>query len=242
MDLELVGQQLKAAYHNVVLRYRQDDETEVQTPNHRRLWTMLRSICLSFPTPTTVLDAGCGTGRYFHCLENVKHLVGVDVSPDMLKAAEDPVLSQQITVRRIDLSCENIFRASFAPATFDFIYSLGMFGNGCPVTTQICERFFAWLKPGGKLFFDALSVTNLPLRLRLRHSARRLTRAVLPARMKRRLDERQARLPLFALTRSALAAVMQTTPFTDFHISTQTSESSLWGGIRLECLALKQTD
>ena len=242
MDLEFVGQQLKAAYQNVVPRYRRDDEIEVQTPNHRRLWTMLRSICLSFPIPTTVLDAGCGTGRYFHCLENVKHLIGVDVSPEMLKAAEDPVLSEQITVPRIDLTCQNIFRASFAPATFDFIYSLGMFGNGCPVTTQICERYFSWLKPGGKLFFDALSVTNLPLRIRLRHSARRLTCAVLPARLKRRLDERQARMPLFALTCSALAALMQTTPFADFHISTHTPESRLWGGVRLECLALKPAD
>jgi SAM-dependent methyltransferase len=242
MDLDLVGQQLKAAYRDVVPRYRRDDEIEVQTSHHRRLWTILRSICLSFPIPTTVLDAGCGTGRYFHCLENVEHLIGVDVSPDMLKAAANPVLSNQVTVQRIELICQNIFHAPFAPSTFDFIYSLGMFGNGCPVTTQICEHFFAWLKPGGKLFFDALSVTDLPLRIRMRHKARRFTCAILPARMKRHLDERQARLPLFALTHSALGAVMQTTPFTDFHISTQTAESPLWGGGRLECLAQKPTD
>ncbi len=34
-----------------------------------------------------VLDAGCGTGRHFHCLQHVRLLVGVDISAEMLRAA-----------------------------------------------------------------------------------------------------------------------------------------------------------
>ena len=34
-----------------------------------------------------VLDLGCGTGRYFHCLNNISCLVGIDISPDMLEVA-----------------------------------------------------------------------------------------------------------------------------------------------------------
>lgn len=239
MDLDLVGQQLKEAYRSAVPRYRQDDEREVQTPNHRRLWTMLRAICLSFPGPITVLDAGCGTGRYFHCLENVKHLIGVDVSPDMLKAAERPVRAEQVKAARMELICENIFQASFPPGTFDFVYSLGMFGNGCPVTATICQRFFEWLKPGGKLFFDALSITDLPRRVRMRSAARKVACAVLPTRFRDRFEKRRARMPLFAFSRSDLVDVMAHTPFADFSISSQSSASRLWGGMRLECLALK---
>lgn len=240
MDQELVSEQLKAEYRHVTPRYRRDDEVEVQSANHRRLWNILRSVCLSFPSPITVLDAGCGTGRYFHCLENVEHLIGLDVSPDMLKAAETPVLEEDIKVPRIDLVCENIFRVSFASGTFEFIYSLGMFGHGCPVTIEICERFFQWLKPGGKLFFDALSAVDLPLKVRARTALRRLLYPALPKPLQRRWDRRKPRLPLFALSRSDLEIILQSTSFSDVHISRQTCDSPLWNGIHLECLAVKR--
>jgi SAM-dependent methyltransferase len=239
MDVQTVGEQLKAAYRSVMPRYRQDDEIEVRSANHRRLWLILRSICQSFPTPTTVLDVGCGTGRYFHCLENVHHLVGLDVSPEMLAGAERPVLAESVNIPRVELVCQNVFDASFAPESFDFIYSLGMFGHGCPVTAEICERFWGWLKRGGKLFFDALSLGHLPLRVRLRRTAGRVIYPVLPPPFKRRMDARKSRVPLCALTRCELETVMRSTSFTDFHISSKTCESPLWDGVHLECLALK---
>jgi SAM-dependent methyltransferase len=239
MDLQAVGQHLRAAYRAIVPRYRCDDEVEVRSPNHRRLWIILRSICQSFPVPTTVLDAGCGTGRYFHCLDNVQRLVGLDVSPEMLAAAQDPVLAESINIPRVELVCANIFEASFPPDTFDFIYSLGMFGHGCPVTAEICERFSRWLRPGGKLFFDALSVDHLALRVRLRKTAGRVAYPLLPPALKRRMDERKAHVPLCALTRSELEHVMHSASFTDFHISSESCQSPLWDGVHLECLALK---
>jgi SAM-dependent methyltransferase len=239
MDVQTVGEQLKAAYRAVMPRYRQDDEIEVRSANHRRLWLILRSICESFPRPTTVLDVGCGTGRYFHCLENVQHLVGLDVSPEMLAAAESPVLAESVSIPRVELMCQNVFDASFAPETFDFIYSLGMFGHGCPVTAEICERFWTWLKRGGKLFFDVLSIGRLPLRVQLRRTAGRMIYPVLPPPIKRRMDARKSRVPLCALTRAELEAVMRSTNFADFHISSKTCESPLWDGVHLECLALK---
>jgi SAM-dependent methyltransferase len=239
MDLQVVGEQLKAAYRAVMPRYRRDDEIEVRSPNHRRLWLILRGICESFPGAITALDVGCGTGRYFHCLENVQRLVGLDVSPEMLAAAENPVLSESVNVPRVELICQNAFEASFAPETFDFIYSLGMFGHGCPVTVEICERFWTWLRPGGKLFFDALSVGHLPFRVQLRRTAGRMIYPVLPPPVKRRMDNRKARVPLCALTHCELEGVMRSTSFADFHISSKTCESPLWDGVHLECLALK---
>ena len=234
-----MAEQLRAAYRGAVPRYRQDDESEVQSRHHRRLWTILRSICLSFPFPIAVLDAGCGTGRYFHCLENVDRLIGLDVSPDMLKGARDPVLGEQVSARRIDLICDNIFHSAFPPGAFDFIYSLGMFGNGCPVTSDICERFFTWLKAGGKLFFDVLSVVHLPWRIQMRRSARNIAYPLFPPRIRRRLDQRAARMPLCALTRSDLEEIMGVTSFSEFDISVHRDGSPRWGGAHLECLAVK---
>jgi SAM-dependent methyltransferase len=107
---------------------------EVTTPRHRHLHGILREISTSFGQPISVLDAGCGTGRYFHCLENVALLVGMDLSPEMLAAARHPVRRDSVAARRVQLLCQNICRACFPAGTFDFVYSLGMFGNGCPVT------------------------------------------------------------------------------------------------------------
>jgi SAM-dependent methyltransferase len=239
VDVETIAEQLRTAYRRVVPRYRRDDELEVQSSNHRRLWAILRSVCLSFPFPITVLEAGCGTGRYFHCLQNVERLVGLDVSPDMLEGAANPVLREHVSVGHIDLVCENVFRTTFPPGTFDFIYSLGMFGNGCPMTPEIGERFFRWLRGGGKLFFDVLSSANLPFRVQMRHRARRIAYPLLPPRMRRRLDRRQARMPLCALNGAELNAIMGRTPFDEFYISIQTDGPTRWGGAHLECLAVK---
>src|SRR5262245_31570719 len=133
MDYALVEQNIRAAYRNVSHKYRQDDEAEVMTENHRRLADTLHQISLSFGRPISVLDAGCGTGRYFHCLKNVDLLVGVDLCPEMLEAARDPVRHDWVEAKSIRLLCENIYQASFPRETFDFIYSLGMFGNGSPL-------------------------------------------------------------------------------------------------------------
>src|ERR1041385_9228822 len=91
MNYEEVGANIRAVYRDVCPRYREDDEVEVTTENHRHYCEMLREITTSFDRPISVLDVGCGTGRYFHCLKNVDLLIGLDISPEMLKAAESPV-------------------------------------------------------------------------------------------------------------------------------------------------------
>ncbi len=108
------------------------------------------------------MGAGCGTGRYFHCLESVERLVGLEISEDMLAAAQNPVRKEQITAARIEPRRENVYLSSFPPQSFHFIYSLGMFGHGCPVTVEVCNRFCQWLKAGGKLLFNVVDFSGLP--------------------------------------------------------------------------------
>lgn len=237
MNHAVVEENLRTSYRSVWEQYRRDDEIEVTTENHSRLHRKLADICLSFDRPISVLEAGCGSGRYFHCLKNVKYLVGLDLSPDMLKAARHPVHSDLIEAQEVRLVCESVYRADFPPGSFDFIYSLGMFGNGAPVTVELCNRFHTWLAPGGVLFFNAVHRSSLEQRETFRQSVRRLAYPLMPGPVKRMLDRRAERLPSFGLTESQLADVLRATPFHQFEITTQVCQSPLWKGSHLECTA-----
>jgi len=240
MDYDLAAENIRASYRDVTPKYREDDEIEVTTENHQHVSRILREMSASVSRPISVLDAGCGTGRYFHCLRNVDYLLGIDVSPDMLEAARVPVRESEVQARQITLQCENIFKAAFPPASFDFIYSLGMFGHGCPVTVEICNHFYDWLKPGGRLFFNVLDLASLPTRIRIKKKLRRAVYPLLPAMMQRRLDERQHWLPFFGMTRRELQRIVQLSSFKYAAISSHICTSPLWRGIQLEVSATKQ--
>jgi len=239
MDYEVVGANIRASYREISPKYRDDDEIEVTTDNHRHVTRILHDISCSFERPITVLDVGCGTGRYFHCLQNVAQLVGIDISPDMLKAAESPVRAPEVTARDIHLLCENVYLASFEPGSFDFIYSLGMFGNASPVTVDICDRFYEWLRPRGRLFFNVVDLATIPLRYRVRKRLRRLVYPVLPRSIKCTLDERQQLLPFFGMRQKELQRLMRRTPFQQYAVSSHICSSPLWRGVLLECSATK---
>lgn len=238
-DLRSLGDTVKASYREAASKYRTDDEIEITTEHHRRLSNILTVMSASFGRPITVLEAGCGTGRYFHCLSNVGHLVGVDLSEEMLQVAREPVRSQEISIGSIDLRCENIYFAKFPPESFNMIYSLGMFGNGCPVTSEVCNHFYDWLKPGGKLFFNAIGTGTLSLRRRARQSVRKLIYPWLSANLKSKVDARRTGVPFFGLAKKELTRIMESTRFIDFSISEQAPETRLWRGVHLECTAFK---
>jgi len=239
MNYQQVEERIKAGYREVTDQYRRDDEVEVQTQNHRRLTQSLKQICRSFSHPINVLDVGCGTGRYFHCLENVASLVGMDISEEMLASAANPVRREQIMVKDISLIRGNIYMADLLPNSFDFIYSLGMFGHGCPVTIEICNRFYNWLRPGGTLFFNLVDFAGLPLWYRARRHARRIVYPLLTKRLKQVLDEREQRSPFFGLTRGQLETILEATLLKNYTVSSHVCQSPLWSGRHLECLAIK---
>lgn len=239
LNLTAVEELLKADYQAITSKYRQDDEIEVTTANHRRLGHILKQICRWFPHPINILDVGCGTGRYFHCLQNVERLVGLDISSDMLTAAANPVLKDKVSATRIELVCGNAHVKSFPPGSFHFIYSLGMFGHACPVTVEICNRFYEWLKPGGKLFFNVVDADGLPLCHRARRRLRSLVYPTLTRGLQRVLDKRHERSPFFCLTRTQLLALLASSRFNEFSVVSRECESPLWTGRHLEAFATK---
>jgi SAM-dependent methyltransferase len=239
MNHQTVEETIKAGYREATSQYRRDDEIEVTTLNHRRISATLREICGSFSHAINALDVGCGTGRYFHCLTNVDELTGMDITGEMLSAANNPVRREQISVRNIRLLRANIYSAEFPPGSFHLIYSLGMFGNGCPVTPELCNRFYDWLVPGGVLFFNTVDVAGLPLWYRARRRARRIIYPWLIRRWQALLDTREARHPFCGLDRSGLEEILRASRFREFEVRSRVCESPLWSGRHLECIATR---
>ena len=241
MNYEAVEETIKAGYREVSSQYRSDDEIEVTTANHQRICAILQRICGSFPHPIQALEVGCGTGRNFHCLTNVDKLTGMDISEDMLHAAEtDPVRKEMISVKSIKLIRGNAYLASFPPESFHFIYSLGMFGNGCPVTKEICDRFYDWLKPGGMVYFNTVDFAGLPWWYRARRRTRDFVYPMLTRGLKNVLDERESRQPWFSMNRKQLEEVLRATRFKAFQVASHVCRSPLWTGRHLECIAGKE--
>ncbi|MGC9195017.1 MAG: class I SAM-dependent DNA methyltransferase [Syntrophobacteraceae bacterium] len=116
----------------------------------------IRSGCRVKANGATVLDLGCGTGRWFHCLENIRFLVGVDASRPMLAVAHN-------RLRRADKASNghcfpyalveaDIHNISFAPGGFDFIYSTGVLGEYVQLNAIMLKSILMWLSKGGIAF------------------------------------------------------------------------------------------
>ena len=238
-DVRGYEKKLAASYDEAAERYRRDDEIEVQSENHRRLCGNLGRMSASFARDIDVLDAGCGTGRHFHCLENVHCLVGLDISAEMLHAAANPVRRADVTARQIQLVRGSIYEHSFPPESFDLIYSLGVFGHGAQVTAELCANFHRWLRPGGRLYFNVIESSVDPTPVAVRRKLRKMVYPVLPRPIQRKLDEREARYPLFHMRHDELAAVVLEGGFKDFVLSLNVSRTPLWKGVHLECYAQK---
>ena len=226
-------------YDRCAETYRRDDEIEVQTENHRRLGGNLRRICRSFGRPIRVLEMGCGTGRYFHWLEEVELLVGADISSEMLKRAANPVCAAEITAHEIQLVQGNLYELSWPAGSFDFIYSLGVFGHGAELTPALCTKFQRWLTPGGALYFDAIEELVWTRYERLKKSVKKSLYPLLPSRLEARLQARNT-TPLFCHTQAMVAERMEAAGFREFTLSSNRCNSPLWsGGVHLECVGRK---
>lgn len=230
---------LRAKYRKAAQDYRRDDEIEVHTDHHCWIWKTLADVSSSFEREISALDAGCGTGRHFHCLANVNRLVGVDLSPEMLRVARMPIRREMICARQTELVCGDIREAKFPPGTFDLIYSLGMFGYGCELTADLLDRFHEWLAPGGLLFFDISDSSGVLLDLRVRGALRRLITPLLPSNLRQRFEERRKAVQFHHVSRRELMRLLRQSLFADWEIYRRPCHSPCWSVDKLECVAAK---
>lgn len=116
----------------------------------------LAGVCDSFGRPISVLDLGCGTGRYFWALRHTRELTGIDVSAPMLAEARRPVAAAAVSVGALHLINGDFLTADFANERFDLVYSIGVLGEHVPFDVTIVERVNRWLVPGGRFAFTAV--------------------------------------------------------------------------------------
>lgn len=96
---------------------------------------------------TTVLDGGCGMGRYLRVAAewSPSHLAGIDLSRAVDAAREVVGVNPSVSLSQADL-----LRLPFAPETFDHIYSLGVIDH-TPDPRAAFLELARTLKPGGRI-------------------------------------------------------------------------------------------
>jgi SAM-dependent methyltransferase len=219
--------------------YRTHDELEggADSP-FRHYGDLLEALSSSFDRPIDVLDAGCGTGRYFHRLRNVDRLVGMDLSAAMLQQARNPLHADQVQARRIEFACGDLLGLGLPAASFDMIYSVGVYGEYAPLDVALVREFQRLLRPGGLLFVTAVESSS-------RVSEPENVRPSLPLRIVRKLFPRlpvgvrlllNRRLSPFYTTKSALEQAFRESAFTDVDIAPYVHRWG-WKGTHWDCTA-----
>ena len=95
----------------------------------------------------TVLDGGCGMGRYLRIVADAapSRLVGLDLSGAVIAARE---LTRDLT--GVQVVQGDLLRPPFAPGSFDRIYSLGVLDH-TPDPRAAFLVLARLLKPGGRI-------------------------------------------------------------------------------------------
>lgn len=230
---------LRNIYDETAQKYRQQDEEHISGADYKHLSRLLKDVSMSFSRQIDVMDLGCGTGRYFHCLANVRRLVGLDISQEMLDAAKTPVKRNQVTAGEIVLIQGDLFSANLPPQSFDLIYCLGVFGNGCEASKEVCAKIYDCLKPGGIWFFDATDVSGLPLRFRFRKWLVSRVYALLPRRLKQIWLNRSGWPPFFGHNAEKVRATLTSQGFCIESIASRRSRLPSGDGYKLETLCRK---
>lgn len=226
-------------YDRTARRYRLDDELHVTGEDHRRIHDLLTGICAQFNHPISALDLGCGTGRHFHCLSNVKHLIGVDVSSEMLKEAENPVRASEIQVQKIELRCSDLSELSFPENSFELIMSFGVFGNGASLSRSLMAQLYHWLTPGGVLVLDTFDPESLPPIRRLRKFLRWRLHSMLPRSLQAAWIKATGWPPIFFCSSGELTRLLRSVGFQSFSLERVSCHLPEGPGLKLQIVATK---
>lgn len=213
--------------------YRNYDEEFYGSPYYHTFAPFLTQLSQSFGREISALDVGCGTGRYFHALENVKELTGIDIAAPMLKLAANPLKAEQVNIPLINLVCGSAFEHDFEGNQFDFIYSLGVLGEHAPFTPDMCEKLYNLLNDGGKLAFTVVDIDN---RKNLKRRLAETAYPFLPASIKQILDKRWE---TNYMTYKELDTMMKNSSFESYEIEKTMVKSEMWTGGHLRCVAQK---
>ena len=140
--------------------YRHADELGKDSDSHAGKCRIIRDISGTFTGSITMLDLGCGTGRYFHCARNVRTLIGVDPSENMLAQARQSVADGSGPTVRLVRS--GLHEVAFMPGTFDLVICVGVIGEWCPLDDFVLRQVAGMLNRGGSVFLTAIESRPVP--------------------------------------------------------------------------------
>jgi SAM-dependent methyltransferase len=223
--------------------YRESEETTIQYGSRKHYCDVLKDLSASFERKISVLDVGCGTGRYFHCFQNVERLLGLDISQPMLDQAINPVKRDEIKIENISLFCADIFEVSLPPGSFDLICSIGVLGEDAPFNLLLCNKLHSLLKPRGQLF---MTIADIHSRLQYLDSVSPVLKRVFlrrafpffPLKIREKLNRKHAS---FYMTKKEIGQIFQQSAFSSYQIEWyQHSPESGWQGAHFDCRAFKK--
>ncbi|MDP3716261.1 MAG: class I SAM-dependent methyltransferase [Acidobacteriota bacterium] len=158
-------------------RYRSHDDSLVDSGPYLGFVAWLQRVCARFTSSADALEIGCGTGRYFSALQNVRTLVGLDASPAMLALAAHPFREAAITVERVTLLEGDALAHDFSAGSFDLVYSIGVLAEHVPLQAELVGRVHSWLRRGGRFAFSTVHPASPSVP---QTAARRLGSALMP--------------------------------------------------------------
>jgi SAM-dependent methyltransferase len=210
-------------------RYSEVDRTAAADQVFVRLSAWLAALCGGFGRPISILDLGCGTGRYFSALNHVGELVGVDASESMLErarlAASSHTAGATVTLIRGDLET-----CRFEPGRFDLVYAVGVLAEHAPLTVDLVNRVFTWLAPGGAFAFTAVHPESFSVPQSWKRRIGRRAMALASGPVRERLRSRWLAGGLYA-DESSVNDVLKGGGF-------RTEALDLLAGVHLHCLAV----
>lgn len=95
----------------------------------------------------TILDFGCGTGRYLEIFKNFKFVYLVDISKENLKTAS-------IKAEKIGIKYKTIRSSIFSlDMQIDLFFSVGVFGQFYQFDSKVLKKIYSLLSDNGKAVF-----------------------------------------------------------------------------------------
>lgn len=172
----------QTAYEKVEAKYHDGHEVSVYdekrfgAPGGRFLNEVQVATVLEFvgDAPKSVLEVGCGTGRFTFALAGAGHKVrAVDYSAAMLDTCRERQQQEQHG-KDIEFSEASIFELPFEDDSFDAVVCIHVLMH-LPEHAEAVRELIRVVKPGGRVIFDIRNTTSLN---RISYPFRRLMQRV----------------------------------------------------------------